>query len=88
MDLFHIIEGAQAIVFAKPGIYRQVPLYERAGKLFAKHGAGFIKIMTHGGTSHPNVRCDPANIDMGDSGFALVANKHEWQVSGPKKRAA
>lgn len=88
MDYFTPIEGGQAVIYAKPGTYRQVGLYERGGKLFAKYGAGFVKIFSHGGTSHPSVKCDASNIDLGDSGYHLVSVQHEWRVSTSQAKAA
>lgn len=86
--LFHPIEGAQAVIYCKPGSYRQVSLYERGGHLYAKHGSGFVRVYAEGGTSHPNVRCDPNNIDMGDSGASLARDGHLWLVVGPTAKAA
>lgn len=55
MNLFHIIDDGAVIVRNKPGVYRQVKLYERDGKLYAGHGAGFVKLIAKGRTSHPNI---------------------------------
>ncbi len=54
MDLFHIIDDAHAIVRSR-GVYRQVKVYQRGGKIYAGHGAGFIRLHAHNGTSAPNV---------------------------------
>ncbi len=55
MDFFTAIPEAQAIVFSK-GVYRQTALFARGGKIYAKHGSGFVRLMQGGGSSHPNLR--------------------------------
>lgn len=55
MSLFTIIPEGQAIVLSG-GVYRQVPIYARAGHVYAKHGAGFVRLMRGGGTSHVNIK--------------------------------
>lgn len=55
MDYFTIIPEAQAIIHAK-GVYRQVPIYARAGRAYAKSGSGYVRLFQGGGTSHPNIR--------------------------------
>ena len=53
--MFHIIEGAHVVTHSR-GVYRQSDVYRNnEGVIFAKHGAGFIKITRHG-TSVPNIR--------------------------------
>ena len=54
MELFHIIDDVQVILHSR-GVYRQVPVYRRGADLFAKHGAGFVKLMSSKGTTAPNV---------------------------------
>ena len=54
MDLFHVIDDAQAIVRSR-GVYRQVKVYHRGGKVYAGHGNGFIRLHAHNGTSAPNI---------------------------------
>lgn len=55
MDFFTIIPEAQAIVHAG-GVYRQVPLYLRADRVYAKVGSGFVRLSQGGATSAPKVR--------------------------------
>ncbi len=55
MDYFTRIEEGQAIIHAG-GVYYQVPAYERGGKVYAKRGGGFVRLMAGGGTSCTNVR--------------------------------
>jgi|2_EtaG_2_1085320.scaffolds.fasta_scaffold73754_2 hypothetical protein len=54
MDLFHIIDDVQVITRSR-GVFRQVALYRRGNTLFAKHGGGYVKLMSKGGTSAPKV---------------------------------
>lgn len=55
MNFFTAIPEAQGIIHAA-GVYSQVPLYERGGKVYAKRGAGFVRLSQGGATSAPNVR--------------------------------
>lgn len=38
-DLFHVIDGAQAVLHVRPGIFRQASLYHRKGILYARNCA-------------------------------------------------
>lgn len=53
MTLFHRIEEAQAIIRRK-GVYKQVPLYHRNGKIYAGYGGGFIQMLRSNNTTHPD----------------------------------
>ena len=55
MDFFTAIQEAQAIIHSR-GVYRQVPLFTRAGHVYAKQGSGFVRLMQGGTTSSPNGR--------------------------------
>lgn len=55
--LFQEIEGEVAILSAN-GVYKQVPLFKRAGYIYAKHGGGFVRLCADGSTSMPKVRID------------------------------
>lgn len=55
MEFFTIITDAQAILHSR-GVYRQVPLYARGEKVYAKYGGGFVRLSTGGSTSAMNVR--------------------------------
>ncbi|GAA6176910.1 hypothetical protein [Sulfitobacter pacificus] len=55
MKYFSSIEEGQAIVQSK-GTYRQVPLYERGGRVYAKYGAGFVRLNVHRTTTNPSVK--------------------------------
>lgn len=49
------IDEGQAIIYAN-GIYRQVPIAERAGRIYAKYGAGYVRLHQRGGSSHSKVK--------------------------------
>jgi hypothetical protein len=55
MDYFTAIADGQGIILVK-GTYRQAALYARAGRMYAKNGTGFVRLLQGGATSHPNVR--------------------------------
>lgn len=55
MDFFTIIPEAQGILHSG-GVYRQVPLYQRAGRVYARYGAGYVRLSQGGATSAPKVR--------------------------------
>jgi hypothetical protein len=48
------LEGAFAWI-GTGGVYRQTPLYYRGEALFAKWGAGYVRLRAHGATSAPKV---------------------------------
>jgi len=60
MDLFTIIEDAQAIVRLPKGVHKQVKVYHRTGRIYVAHGGGFVcvtaKFGDAHGTSHPDVK--------------------------------
>lgn len=63
VDRFHEIPDGAAILCFKSGIYRQAKLFRRGRELYAGMGIGFIRLMTKGNTSSPNIRyhgIDPA----------------------------
>ena len=55
-------EGSVAIV-SRNGVYQQCPLYTRNGMLFAKVGAGFVRLAANGSTSHPGTCLDTLIYD-------------------------
>jgi len=55
MNFITEIPEGQAIVHSR-GVYRQVPLYERGGKVYARHGGGYVRLSQGGATSSPTVR--------------------------------
>jgi hypothetical protein len=50
MAFFKEIEGEGAII-QEGGVFRQVPLFERDGYIFAKLNGGFVRLMADGSTS-------------------------------------
>lgn len=62
MQYFSELPDAQAIVFSG-GVYRQVKLCERGGKLYAAHGTGWIRLLGSSITSHPKVRWYEAEVE-------------------------
>lgn len=64
MKYFTRVEDG-AVVTLSNGVYRQVDLYERGGRAYARHGGGFVRLQQHGATSHPKVRWH--EIDGGDA---------------------
>lgn len=76
MELFHVIDDAVAILRSK-GVFRQVPVYRRGEEVFAKHGSGFIKLLSAGHTTQPNISwIDVATAEVktvpGPSGLRIV----------------
>ena len=55
MDYFTIIPEGQAIMVSR-GVYRQVPVYARGGKVYARHGGGYVRLIQGGSTTAPNIR--------------------------------
>lgn len=55
MDYFTAIPDGQGIVLVK-GTYRQVAIYTRSGRVYARNGTGYVRLFAGGATSHPNVR--------------------------------
>ena len=87
MDYFTIINGATALVHSG-GIYQQVDLYARGDSVYAKRGAGFIKLGIGGATSALKVRW--AEYDQGDT--ATISEKRgcapKLESMGDVRRAA
>lgn len=53
--MFTILEDAYAVLYSK-GVYRQVKVYSRAGKVYAQHGSGFVRLVRGGGTTVPAIK--------------------------------
>lgn len=47
--LFHKIDQGIVVIYDK-GVYKQCDLYRRGDDLYAKWGAGFVGLRTHGTT--------------------------------------
>lgn len=55
MNYFHQIEGAHAILRSR-GVFKQVDLYVRDGRVFAQWGSGLIGLIAYQhGTTKPDV---------------------------------
>lgn len=65
MGLFQEVEG-EAAVLVEGGVYRQVPVYKRNGFLFAKSGAGFVRLYADRSTSKPKCRLE--TLTWGEAG--------------------
>lgn len=63
-QFFTQIPGAVALVHTR-GTYRQADLYARGERIYARIGAGFIRLGIGGATSAPTTRW--AEYDAGDS---------------------
>ncbi len=60
-NLFHEIIDAQVVLHCK-GVYRQVPVFRRVNRLYAKHGNGFIRLDGHNFTSAPGVSWEDLDL--------------------------
>lgn len=72
MKYFSAIEEGQAIVLSN-GSYRQVPIFERGGRVYAKYGAGLVRLNKGGSTSSKNVRWSELDAPNG----VISENGHE-----------
>lgn len=63
MKYFSILNGATALIHAN-GVYQQVELYARGTSIYAKKGAGYIRLGIGGATSAAKVRW--SEFDQGD----------------------
>ena len=85
MNFFTVIPEAQGIIHAA-GVYAQVPLYERGGKIYAKRGAGYVRLSQGGATSAPNVRW--AEIDTPQGMWREAGGSVEYQAGAVQVREA
>lgn len=53
MDLFHEIAEGVAVLRTR-GVYRQSKIYRRGDDVFAAQGSGYVRLLSHGGTTVPN----------------------------------
>lgn len=63
MGLFVEVDGEVAII-VQGGKYTQTPVYTRDGYLYAKMGAGFIRLHSDGSTTLPKARLDHLTFDQ------------------------
>ncbi len=81
MNYFHAIPEGQAIICQRPhGLYRQVELYQREDKIYAKVGAGYYRLHKGGGTSNPKINW--YEIDTPEGSWSEVACAVMYQA-GP-----
>lgn len=64
MNFFSVIPEAQGIIHAA-GVYSQVALYERGGRVYAKRGSGFVRLSQGGATSAPSIRWAEIDTPLG-----------------------
>ena len=57
MSFFQQIEG-EGCILANAGTFYQTTLWTRDGYLYAKHGAGWVRLMADGATSKAKLRLD------------------------------
>lgn len=70
MDRFHKVDDAAAITLLN-GIYRQSDVYRRGSDLYVKHGGGFVRLCSKGGTSLP--RMSWKALDVGGGAYSETA---------------
>lgn len=94
--MFQKRDGDVAIL-RRGGVYLQCPVYERHGFLYAKLGAGFVRLMASKSTSAPNATLDELYVTDDlvrekRSGAlalaALVAEAHETVALSDRDRVA
>lgn len=77
MNLFHIIDDA-VVHLQSRGIYREAKVYRRGEHVFAKWGAGYIRLLAHSGTTVPSVSWH----DIEAAGVALKPNRTPVFIEG------
>ena len=53
----------ETVILQSGGVFKQADLYEWDGKLFAKHGNGFIRLKENGSTSKDGINIELLCID-------------------------
>lgn len=61
--MFQKLDDAH-VVLRSQGVYRPAPLYAHNGFLYAKFGAGYVKMSKHGATSKAAVTWDDLYADF------------------------
>lgn len=64
MHFINEIPEGQAIIYAN-GVYRQVKIAERNGRIYAKFGSGYVRLHQNGGSSHPKVQWYEIHLEDG-----------------------
>lgn len=75
MQYFSDIPEGKAIVHSR-GVFRQVGIAERGGRVYAKYGAGYVRLNSSGTTSSPNVRW--AELDPGEGTITEKVHEVRW----------
>lgn len=83
MDYFTEIPDAHAITVSN-GVYRQVKMFARGGKVYARHGAGFVRLLQSCQTTCPTVRW----IEYDDAGQKITEAQGSVRVGHLKVVAA
>ncbi|MEM9762128.1 MAG: hypothetical protein AAF968_06415 [Pseudomonadota bacterium] len=87
MDRFHKIEDGAAIIRSK-GVFRQVDIYRRGTRIYAKYGAGFVGLMTGGTTTKTDVRWFGVDFAESGGGEGAYYVEIEPKTTSKLKRAA
>jgi hypothetical protein len=70
--LFHKIEGA-VVILRQRGVFKQVDVYRREEKLYAKAAGGFIGLKREGGTTKPEISWEHLEgVKFATVGFDVV----------------
>jgi hypothetical protein len=83
MDYFTEIPDATAITCSN-GVYRQVKMYARGDRVYARHGAGFVRMHQGQTTSAPGVRW----IEFDGADAKLIEAQGAVRISNLKVIAA
>lgn len=62
MSMFKHLEG-QIAVLVEGGVYKQADVYARGGFVYAKSGAGFVRLYADGSTTKAKCRIDTLHFD-------------------------
>ena len=59
--LFHHLDN-EAVILRTNGVFKQVDVYVRKGELYAKNGAGYIRLLEGGKTSVPKIAWEDLTV--------------------------
>ena len=83
MDFFSRVDDGYVQTRAK-GVYRQAPMFERAGQVYVRFGSGFLRLIYGGATSHPDVKW----IDMDGGGRHITETVKGIEIAAQPVRTA
>lgn len=71
-ELFHKIEGEAAILHSK-GVFFQVDIFECKRFIYARKGAGYVRLIAVGRTSHPGTHWSHISVPtvVGEYGYLI-----------------